>query len=701
MTAPLLQLPFLGAALLLTLSARAAEPPADHPADPLPPGATARLGTARLRDANSWGGAGMTADGKYLAGNGPAGLLRYNVATGATAGATGPKGGQYGGRTEFTADGTRAVTSGFGGASVWDVDGGKVLAKIDRPLPYGDTGAVSASADGSVVALGGGKSNDPKDKGKPVTALVWDVAKNEKRAEIAVAQNQSANVALSPDGKTLATWGNHYEPNPPKVKDGDDPPADPSRLVQFWDAATGKEMVAFRADGFGVSAIAFAPDGATAAVGTGGGLVRLVDPKTGTETRRLFGRGDLGNRFAFSPDGKTIAAAGNDGTVQLWAADGGRPSAVECPVGPLSNGVRGLCFTANDRAVAWTAIGSTAVAWEVPSGRLLSPFAGHLSGVTALAYAAGGKELLSGGADGQLLRWDAATGKELGGVRLRSPAGYGTGTRFTLSPVFLTADGTTAYSIGTGAGVFDAATGRQLATPTLGLNYDLRPYLCADARTLLTVPAVPYPPKPVPKTLKVAVWDTQSGARLAGIEVPPGDLVAAAVTPDRKTLVTALATRPADPNGKAEFQVTAWELATGKKLGEYAEAAGYGPGHVVPAPDNATAVVATPNGKLLSVELAAGKVAKEFDAGGERATGPPAFGPGGKQFAVPLGTGFNRGGARVFDAATGKPGPTFVGGHRGPVTAIAFSPDGTTLATGSQDTTVLLWNLAAAGKGDE
>ena len=215
--------------------------------------------------------------------------------------------------------------------------------------------------------------------------------------------------------------------------------------------------------------------------------------------------------MAFSADGKSFASGGGDGAIQLWSlADGKQLGTVLCPIGALASGIRGIEFLTADRAAVWAVVGFTAVVWEVPSGKLISPLSGNVGPVVSARFLEGGKEVLTGDTFGQVIRW-GLDGKERGASRLQNAGSYGLLSRYAATNVLLSPDGKKAISEQNAGAIYDAATGLQTAM-FQGVGNDTHAYICRDARTILVIPNAGFPPKPQLKTLQISVWDSASGA---------------------------------------------------------------------------------------------------------------------------------------------------------------------------------------------
>jgi WD40 repeat protein len=506
------------------------------------------------------------------------------------------------------------------------------------------------------------------------------VAADKELKKIAVPQNEFAGVAISGDGKVLASWGSYYDP---AAKEPTDPEKNPSRLVSFW-GADGKELSKFKVPGYAPAAVAFSPDGSVAAVAnTNTSAIDLVDPKTGAGKQLLLGRSRVGRWLAFSPDGATVAATSDDGTVQRWKVADGTPLSSNDPPATMLVRTRVRLLDAQ-RGVAWAMRGAAVVTWEVPSGKLLSPEGGHAGPVRTVAVTPDGKQVVTSAEDGATLKWELATGKPAGAVAFRAPYGPFGGV---MPPAQFSPDMTRALVRDTGGlGVYEAAHGTEqyvIPAPAEGFSSGA---FSADGSKVV-VGTTSYNPKQSPA--RVAVWDVATTKRLLSVDLPGVGTVAAALTPDGKRLVTAGRKQPEKGNG--EYVVTVWEVAGGKKGGEHTEEAGFGPPAVATAPDNKSAAVLTSKGVLAAFDLGTGKLGKTLDLGGRGPALAPVFSPDGKLLAVACQPDFTTGKAPVliFDWESGKVKQTF--NSPGPSTCLAFSPDGKTLVTGSADTTATNW----------
>jgi WD40 repeat protein len=114
---------------------------------------------------------------------------------------------------------------------------------------------------------------------------------------------------------------------------------------------------------------------------------------------------------AFSPDGDYIVGAGyNDPVARIWRTSSGRPTA-------------SLVHADVVHAVAWSPAGSGLVATAAADGRVLIWRDGKEirgfeqgEGVTALAFGADGRHLVSGGENGVAKVWDVDSGAVLGSI---------------------------------------------------------------------------------------------------------------------------------------------------------------------------------------------------------------------------------------------------------------------------------------------
>jgi RNA polymerase sigma factor (sigma-70 family) len=355
----------------------------DRYGDALPEGATARLGTVRLRHQQMVGSVVFTRDGKTaIAGDGDGNVVYWDVATGRELRRL-PRTQGVVHALAITADGKTLASGSWGKVFLWEVATGKLLAQED----------VKNDAVMQLVFTPDGKTLAVRDQGD--TMLLWDVVGHKKLHELKGHKGRLACMALSPDGKTLAS-GSWQDPH-----------------IRLWDVATGTEKLHFKAHGQDVLTIAYGPDGKTLASTGNLATFHFFDAADGKPLRKAGDYFGGLQTIEYAPDGKTLIGI-ESGTVHVFdAATGKSLRKFDAP----HRNMAGLTLSRDGKSAATFWGGpNTFDLWDVTGGKLLHPAPGHRHAITSLAFTADGKTLFSaaGLTDYGLPEWDTTTGDTVG-----------------------------------------------------------------------------------------------------------------------------------------------------------------------------------------------------------------------------------------------------------------------------------------------
>ena len=613
----------------------------------------------------------------------------------------------------FSPDGTHLAVGTDVGVWLYDVPDGKETALFTEHT--GQVNALAFSTDGKILASGGFNN--------PIIQL-WDLETESKLSNFTLLKRQGSVSALTfnKDNTKLIVM-------------------DTYRDITHWEVSTGRKLADIDTE-HSYETVTFSQDGSTFATGDEAGKIRLWDATTALQQATLAGHSSLftGDNFfagfiteifklpedpdiwslAFSPDGKMLASGSLDETVQLWNTE--RRSKRGTLKGHKS-WVTAVAFSPDSKIVASGDVNKVIKLWNVNTRRERATLTGHTNGISAVTFSPDGKTLASGSYDGTIRFWNAKTGQEM--------STFATGYVKSVKTVAFSENGTTLASAAFNGTVeiWSLTTGLELTTFTAGqsnianavaLSSDATHFASQGSKGRIAFDPFSFGSRGGGREghNSIQLWDLNTGAEILG-PWRVDRTTALAFSPDNKILAC---------SGLKEIR--AWDIKTGVEMfhfnterhpfGRQLMFSSNGTLFAVNARHRGTRIwdittqreitppnindvrtsTLSPDGALLATANREGIYLWQLDTAADEPKvihgnlqglrNLLTFSPDG---TILIGSGMEGWDIliKLWDVETGNQLATLTG-HTENITILVFSHDGKTLASGSQDGTVLLWD---------
>lgn len=272
-------------------------------------------------------------------------------------------------------------------------------------------------------------------------AALWDLGSRSRIRDFPRHEGYCVRpVAFSPDGRTVATasdltcapaWLWDVEGGPGRPLRGHEgsacavtwiPETDfvvsggSDGRICVWNARDGQQIRAFYAADSAIRGLAAAPDARHIFTCAYDRAVRCwaIDSKREVWSHQRDDNCHI-NDVACTPDGRIVLSGCDDGFAHVRSGDDGSEIAVLGPLeGPAKIGITSVALS-HDGQLALLGGFEVATLVRISDGRTLQRFQGHYGWtpmVNCVAFTPDEKRVVTGGSDGTVRMWDAATGQE-------------------------------------------------------------------------------------------------------------------------------------------------------------------------------------------------------------------------------------------------------------------------------------------------